>query len=322
MNELQIIEKGLVTIADNLAAVLPQTLPAEKLIRTVMIACENNPAVGKCSMPSILRSAMSAAVLGLEVDGVSGQGYLVPFKGNAQFIVGYRGLCTIADRAKWTLDAFVVHEGDAFEFDEPSGYVKPGRKLGNEDAPIVAAYALARHNSIPPKLRVMSLKQIVDVRDRSAGWKARRERSTWGTEFAAMARKTPLRMLAKDMPVLALHLASSLETQHDLGRVANVEPDGFVTVDAAGSDHTPVAGPDVGATDAEFVINKSDGSKQIYSDVHAWVAGIDKVMTAVGRDTARLAEWWDRNQTEVEEHIEKYPDDAGRIIDKVLAMLS
>jgi RecT family len=32
---------------------------------------------------------MSAACLGLEVDGVTGQAYLLPFKGKAQLVIGY-----------------------------------------------------------------------------------------------------------------------------------------------------------------------------------------------------------------------------------------
>jgi phage RecT family recombinase len=59
---------------------------------------------------------MSAACLGLEVDGVTGQAYLIPFKGRAQLVVGYKGYNTLAARSGITITGAVVREGDEFDY--------------------------------------------------------------------------------------------------------------------------------------------------------------------------------------------------------------
>jgi phage RecT family recombinase len=65
----------------------------------------------------LFNSAMSAAVLGLEVDGVTGQAYLIPFAGKAQLVIGYKGFNTLAARSGITITGAVVREGDEFDFE-------------------------------------------------------------------------------------------------------------------------------------------------------------------------------------------------------------
>ena len=39
----------------------------------------------------------------LEVDGVTGQAFLIPFKGRAQLVIGYKGFNTLAARSGLTV---------------------------------------------------------------------------------------------------------------------------------------------------------------------------------------------------------------------------
>ena len=86
-------------------------------------------------------------------------------------------------------------------------------------------------------LPVMNLAEICAVRDRSASYKAAvtgSYKSTWHTDFAAMARKSPYRMIAKQLPLRTTHLLAGLEDQHDLGRNAYInQHQDLVTGDAA-----------------------------------------------------------------------------------------
>ena len=109
---LATIEHQLTAIAPNLQNVLAESgLPVERIIRTVMVSLEINSYLRNAYRNTILQAAMSAAVLGLEVDGVTGQGYLVPFAGKAQFLAGYKGYVSIASRSRRTLEGFVLREG-------------------------------------------------------------------------------------------------------------------------------------------------------------------------------------------------------------------
>src|ERR1700761_1210130 len=106
-NQLALIER-------NLTPLIPQ-------FSQLMVSVERNPTLLECTMPSIHNSAMTAATLGLEVDGVTGQGFLVPLKDHgtlkANFWPGYKGYNTLGGRSGYAITGFVVREGDAFEMD-------------------------------------------------------------------------------------------------------------------------------------------------------------------------------------------------------------
>ena len=98
-NALAILEKQFEPLAPRFAQVLPASLPVERLIRTVMVSVERLPKLMECDRQSLFNAAMSAACLGLEVDGVTGQAFLIPFAGKAQLVIGYKGYSTLAARS-------------------------------------------------------------------------------------------------------------------------------------------------------------------------------------------------------------------------------
>lgn len=251
-NDLVLVEQALSPLIPSFMQVLPKELPPERIIRTVLVSCEMNKYLLECDRGSLLRAAMTAAVLGLEVDGVTGQGYLVPFKGKVQFLPGYKGMVTIAARSGRTLEGFIVRDQDAFAFDEANGTVRHQKALGGEkQRRVVAAYAVSRGEGVPTMVRVMSLDEIIAVRDRSAGYRASPERSPWATDFDAMARKCPIRMLAKDIPNISLQAAAALDTHHDLGRETYIRQDRAVIVDGAPTpiEQQPISTGPAGLTD-------------------------------------------------------------------------
>lgn len=221
--DLVVIEKQLMAYRPKFEELLPATLPAERLIRTVMVSLEQNPTLANCNPNSIIRSAMSAAVLGLEVDGVSGQGYIVPFKGQAQFLCGYKGMVTLAARAGRTLEGHVVYAGDTFSYDEGQDTIQHRWSLESDRERVVGAYAKSRGKGYPTLIKVLTLPAILAIKAKSAG--AGRSSSPWNTDFAAMARKSAMRALSSELPVLALHQAVQLDTQHELGHVATLDPE-------------------------------------------------------------------------------------------------
>src|SRR5690349_19310155 len=71
---------------------------ASNYIASVLIAVADSYSLQKCSPASIYTNALRAATLRLSVDPGVGQAYLVPFKGHATLIVGYKGLHDMAVR--------------------------------------------------------------------------------------------------------------------------------------------------------------------------------------------------------------------------------
>src|SRR5438552_13330063 len=107
--------------------VAPKHLSPERLMRVALMTISRTPALAECTPHSLLKSFMTATQLGLEVGGPLGEAYLVPYWNNtngrrfreAQFILGYRGMISLARRSGQIayVEAQVVRQGDEFEFE-------------------------------------------------------------------------------------------------------------------------------------------------------------------------------------------------------------
>jgi recombination protein RecT len=221
---LAVIDKELTARKTIFAELLPPSVTADKLMRTVMMSIERNPRLAECSVQSIVNAATTAAVLGLECDGATGQAFLVPYGKVAVMIIGYKGWNTIAARAGYTLTSGVVREGDAFEFELGSTPYVRHRPQHARGARIVSAWACATSKDRPPIVRTMSIEEIEDVRARSQG--AKKADSPWndaGIGFVAMCEKTIKRRLTRDLPMSLLQAAAALDNAQDRGAAAHLD---------------------------------------------------------------------------------------------------
>jgi len=240
-NDLVALEKQFEPLLPKFSQVLTVpgvNLPAERLVRSIMISCERNPRLMDCTRQSLFNAAMSAACLGLECDGVTGQAFLIPFnvKGTptAQLVIGYKGFNTLAARSGITISGEIVREGDAFDFDEGEGWVKHKKLLGKPERRVIAAWAKAASNDRPPVVKVIDIDEILAIKGKSPG--AKRGDSPWNDPaigFPAMAEKSAKRRLARAMPLNVMQLAARLEEAfEEQGRVSYITPDKGVIIDA------------------------------------------------------------------------------------------
>lgn len=246
-NDLVVLEKQFEPLMPALQQALAQTMPVERLMRTVMISCQRMPRLLECDRQSLFNAAMTFAVLGLEVDGVSGQGYLIPFAGKVQPVIGYKGYNTLAARAGITIDGAVVREGDEFEYEEgTTPFVRHKKKLGAEHGRrIVAAWAVASAKDRPPVIKVLSIDELEAVRAKSPG--AKKSDSPWNDPkigLIAMYEKTVKRRLARSMPLNVMQLASRLDEAFDeQGKPGFIAPDKTLMIDGVIADRSQTNGP-------------------------------------------------------------------------------
>lgn len=231
-NDIAVLESQLKPLAPHFAQALGATMPVERLMRTIMISVERLPKLLECNRQSLFNAAMSAAVLGLEVDGVTGQAFLVPFAGKAQLIIGYKGMATIAARADITVTGTVAREGDVFDYDLGEGWITHKPVLGNKGR-IIAAWAKASHLRRPAVVRVLGIDELLAVKAKSPG--AKRSDSPWNDPaigFPAMCEKTAKRRLARDLPLNVMQLAAAMdEATEERGKPAHITPDRTVIID-------------------------------------------------------------------------------------------
>ncbi len=292
-NQIALLEKELDASKSKFVDVLKSSgLPVERLFRTIAVSCEITPKILDCERPSILRAAMSAAVLGLEVDGYTGQAYIIPFAQKAQLVIGYKGFNTLAARSGFVINGSVVREGDTFDFQEGTNpYLNHHREIGNEsNRRIIAAWAVARSKTLPDIMKILSVDELMAVKAKSPG--ARKKDSPWNDPtvgLPAMYEKTTKRRIARGMPLNVMQLGAAMDQAfEEEGKYAHISPDKGLVVDGVAQPLTEPA-PQPSAKDLTSgapvpMVIMSDNTKRQFQSLEAWVAywveSIPKVKTA------------------------------------------
>jgi recombination protein RecT len=216
-------------------------LPAQRLVRSILISCERNKVLLSVNRQSLYNAAMSAACLELECDGVTGQAFLIPFAKQAQLVIGYKGYVTLGARSGLTITGEVVRDGDAFDFDEGEGWIKHKKLLGKPDRRIIAVWAKAAALDRPPVIKILDIADVLAVKAKSPAG-AKRD-SPWNDAaigFPAMAEKTAKRRLARSLPLNVMQTAARLdEAFEEQGAHAYITPERGVIVEPQEAQETP-----------------------------------------------------------------------------------
>lgn len=200
------------TLADLLEKAIPELdkvasrhLDTRRMTMIALLTATKQPQLLKCNPKTVVQSLMQAAEMGLEIGGGFGHAYLVPFKETCTLIVGYQGFIELTLRTEFVVDirAVVVFKGEDFEYQEGT---KPFiRHIPSEDVDrryenVRAAYAVATLKGGEQKALLMWRKEIDLIKSRAKSAKA--EKSPWNDAYDSveMARKCPVRKMAKFLP--------------------------------------------------------------------------------------------------------------------------
>lgn len=182
-----------------MAAVAPKHMSPDRMMRVALLTISKTPALARCTPHSLLNAFMTATQLGLELGGTLGEAYLVPYKDEATFILGYRGMINLARRSGHiqSIEAQVVRAGDEFEFEYGIQCKFRHKPIGAPDRDITHAWALARFKDGGYQLDVQTIDEVNAIRRRSRA----SNNGPWVTDFAEMAKKTAVRRLCKYLPL-------------------------------------------------------------------------------------------------------------------------
>lgn len=216
----KLLKQELEKIQAAMTAVLPRHVTAARITKVVLSATSRTPALLDCTVQSICRAVMQASELGLEIGGLLGEAYLVPYWNKhskaqeAQCIIGYQGLIKLARNTGqlMTISARVVYAGEKFrvnladdEIEHDLDYTSSERS----DDDVIAAYAIGRLKDGGKQIEVMTRRELDAIRSRSKAGNG----GPWVTDRAEMYRKTVVRRLCKYLPK-SPELTSALE--HDM----------------------------------------------------------------------------------------------------------
>lgn len=250
-----------------IAAALPRSIGAERFLRIALTTIAREPKLAET--PAALWSALvQAAQLGLEVDGVLGRAYLVPYRNKhtgrheAVLIPGYLGLLELAYRtgAVESIAAHAVYRPDKFRYELglcPTLYHEPALDPEYErpDADVVWVYAvLVPKDSGAARFVVWSRAQIERHKRRFARG-TDDPASPWNASWLAMAKKTVLRDLLK-------YARLSPEIDSFVGREEIAERTGIVAPDPVSIAAEAMSGGIAETSDAlEKLVGKGDREK-------------------------------------------------------------
>lgn len=339
-SELMVIEQNVEPIMPTIQSVLPAgtAATAERIYRGVRLAAERNDYLVRIAMQnpqSLVNSVLTAANLGLEVDGVTGQGFIVPFGGNQAGIVfmpGYKGYITLADNGGFRLIGDVVYEADTFEYDQtdpqrPVVHKFDHRLKPEERGRLVGSWAVATAPGKHAYSVYVPLESILAARNASASWKFKPNTSPWKTNFEAMAAKTAKRRLGAQMPLRVTQMAAAMEHHLEEGRPAYVtdggvmvqEDDRSLSIDTrpAEPEQSRPVGSDGSLDRPAFRRALANGEVKEYDDPNIWAGQMQRAIDAVPFDM--LADFESVNRAHIDAAREAGAESQVRAVERALA---
>lgn len=185
----QTVEAYMKKMAPRFAEVLPKHMDIDRMSRIALTTIRTNPKLLECNVPSLMDAVMQAVQLGIE-PGLLGHCYILPYKGEATFIIGYKGMIDLARRSGHiqSLYAHAVYENDEFECElglHPQLKHKPS--FGDRGE-FIGAYAVAHFKDGRHQMEFMPKSEIEKRRSRSAS--ANSNYSPWKSDYEEMAKNS------------------------------------------------------------------------------------------------------------------------------------
>ena len=170
----------------------------DRFIRTALTAISRNPKLKECSPRSILGCIIQGSQLDLEIGNSLGLAHMIPFKGQAQFIIGVQGYIELilrTDKVK-SVYAQVVKANDNFDYQYGTTSFLRHKPCEGERGEMKGAYAIAELVSGAWVFEYMSKDQIERIRaDAPSG-----QKEVWSKHYDEKCRVTAVRRLQKYLP--------------------------------------------------------------------------------------------------------------------------
>ena len=228
---------------------------ADRFARVALTTIRNSPSLSKANPWSLLAALMTSASLNLEIDP-RGLAYLVPYKGEIQLQIGYKGLKELAYRTGKVRSIYdeVVYkrEVDAGNVSVSIGLnrdirheidaMHPELRQDCEENPLVLAYAVAVLEDGSRHFEFVDRGEVEKRRKASPAGKS--EVGPWNKWEAEMWKKTAVKKLARALPQSTEYTdfqrAVALDEQADAGK-----PQDFDLPPVIDAEHAPASAADL-----------------------------------------------------------------------------
>lgn len=229
--------------------VLPAHITPEKMARLAMGELRTNRQLAKIAQAnpaSLVSALMKASQAGLEIGGIKGHGYLVPYGNEITFLPGYRGLIQLARQSGQvtSIGVHIVYEHDVFDMtlgiNEDISH-KP--KLDGDRGEPKLVYGVARFSDGSHHFDWMSM---ADVERIAAGTQSKGKSGPWKDHRPEMIRKTMARRLTKFLPLSSDRLEAAIAASDAFDGGQTIDVDFSVVDDRQALGNDPSTNADFG----------------------------------------------------------------------------
>lgn len=206
---------------------------AAGFMSSIIAVTSNNNYLMKADPATVIGAAAQAAMLDLPINQSLGFAYIVPYKGAAQFQLGYKGYIQLAQRSGQYVDigAKTVYEGELEYENRLLDKFKFGDRTGDK---VIGYLAYFRLTNGFEKMLFMTLDEMqAHAKKYSQNYKGGTEK--WGlADFNVMAEKTVLKRLLSKFGPLSIESVQMSQALSNDGGVISMNKDGDFDVNFDG----------------------------------------------------------------------------------------
>lgn len=198
-------------------------------LSSLLSLVNNNSLLVKANPRSVLAAAATAASLDLPVNPSLGKAWIVPYKGAAQFQLGYKGVIELAQRSGRMkfITMTPVYEGEIRDWNRFTETYTPGERESDNVVGYFASFELL--NGFKKSAYWAKDEVIKHAKRFSKAFNS----GPWQTDFDAMACKTVLLSIMKTYAPMSIEMQNAVEMD---GKVAtineNTGDEEFIDVEA------------------------------------------------------------------------------------------
>lgn len=184
---------------------------ASSFITSVLQIASENKALANVNPVSIYSAACMAATLNLPINNALGFAYIVPYKGEAQFQLGYKGFIQLAQRSGQfeRLVSLPVYEGQLVEEDPINGFKFDWNKKPSISEKPIGYYAFFRLiNGFTAELYMTA--EELEQHGKRYSQSYKKGYGVWADNFDAMALKTVTKLLLSKQAPLSVDMQKAV----------------------------------------------------------------------------------------------------------------
>lgn len=215
-----------------------------QFMASVLTLANSNKLLGECDPIKLYNCCLMAAALKLPFNQNLGQAYIVPFKGEPQLQIGWKGFIQLAQRSGQfkRINCSDVREGEIVKRDRLTGEIEFDwlDDAEREKKPVIGYVAYFELLNGYQQTLYMS-KAEVEAHAKKYSQTYKQGFGVWKDNFDAMARKTLIKRILNQFAPLSVDMAKAME--YDQADANGRYPDN--------ADHVEIIDSEIGSSEEE-----------------------------------------------------------------------